>query len=204
MISRLSQLSGRCVGRGKASFDELRNYLSPKLHSAPEMLVSKNWQKKEINVKVKDESDFNLKTLFFCIHTTIISLWQGLLNVNKMNLLLSLKVSLIIQSQTQRQSVCLVSYLSLLIAFPSQKTTQCTFTDDESRGGGLMTSLFLKCWPDMALVFSRVAPHRQGQNALNSPGSATLPSWLGSCWLNESPSVRQPLNAAGVLPVRSG
>lgn len=83
MISRLSQLSGRCVGRGKASFDELRNYLSPKLHSAPEMLVSKNWQKKEINVKVKDESDFNLKTLFFCIHTTIISLWQGLLNVNK-------------------------------------------------------------------------------------------------------------------------
>lgn len=29
------------------------------------MLVSKNWQKKEINVKVKDESDFNLKTLFF-------------------------------------------------------------------------------------------------------------------------------------------
>lgn len=53
------------VGRGKASFDELRNYLSLKLHSAPEMLVSKNWQKKEINVKVKDESDFNLKTLFF-------------------------------------------------------------------------------------------------------------------------------------------
>lgn len=45
------------------------------------MLVSKNWhKKKEINVKVKDESDFNLKTLFFCIS---LSLWQGLLNVNK-------------------------------------------------------------------------------------------------------------------------